>query len=289
MKRLTVHLRIVCALAVGGVNLSGYCQDTGTTYGSLFGPPIAAADSSAVSGAAIPKANKVDQSKAAVMQKSRGCISCHENSHDPHASEFVRLGCTDCHGGDPTPGLTMRQAHPAPRNPVFFESSANPSSSDVLLNHESPEFIQFVNPGDLRVAKKTCGDCHAESVDHVDHSMMRHGAMLWGAAAYNNGAYPVKDAIFGQAYGANGVPLALQSPIKVTPEMQRTMGIVQEIFPLPRFNVSTFRKPAIFSGSLKKVEPSWENSAIPIPPSHRANPSGVWESAGLAHSQESIR
>lgn len=172
------------------------------------------------------------------MLKSRGCIGCHENSNDPHGSQFVRLGCTDCHGGDPTPGLTMRQAHPTPRNPVFFESSANPSASDVLLNHESPEFIQFVNPGDLRVAKKTCGDCHAQSVDHVDHSMMRHGAMLWGAAAYNNGSYPVKDSIFGQAYGATGVSLALQSPIKVTPEMQRTMGIVQEIFPLPRFNVS---------------------------------------------------
>jgi len=238
MNRLTIHLRIACALAAGGLALSGYSQDVATGAGSIFGPPVAAGDVSADKGVAIPKPNKFDQSKAAVMQKSRGCLGCHENSKDPHGSEFVRLGCTDCHGGDPTPGLTMRQAHPTPRNPVFFESSANPNDSNVLLNHESPEFIQFVNPGDLRVAKKTCGDCHAESVDHVDHSMMRHGAMLWGAAAYNNGSYPVKDSIFGQAYGANGVSLALKSPVKVTPEMQRTMGIVDEIFPLPRFNVS---------------------------------------------------
>ena len=218
--------------------MSAYSQETASGHGSLFGPPIATSETSVQKGAVIPKANKVDQSKEAVMLKSRGCIACHDNSHDPHGSEFVRLGCTDCHGGDPTPGLTMRQAHPTPRNPVFFESAANPDSSDVLLNHESPEFIQFVNPGDLRVAKKTCGDCHAESVDHVSHSMMRHGAMLWGAAAYNNGSYPVKDSIFGQAYGANGVPLALQSPVKVTPEMQKSKSIVQEIFPLPRFNVS---------------------------------------------------
>jgi hypothetical protein len=108
----------------------------------------------------------------------------------------------------------------------------------VLLNHESAEFIKFVNPGDLRVAKETCGACHAQSVDHVNHSMMRHGAMLWGAAAYNNGAYPAKDSIFGQAYGANGTPLALQSPVKVTPEMQKHMGIVQNIYPLPRFNIT---------------------------------------------------
>jgi hypothetical protein len=237
MNRLTIHLWFGCLLAVFGAAVPGHAQDVGTGHGSIFGPPVAATDSVTTNDATIPKANKVDQSKATAMLKSRGCIACHEHSEDPHGSEFVRLGCTDCHGGDATPGLTMRQAHPSPRNPVFFESSANPSASDVLLNHESAEFIQFVNPGDLRVAKKTCGDCHAESVDHVNHSMMRHGAMLWGAAAYNNGAYPVKDSIFGQAYGANGVPLALQSPVKVTPEMQKTMGIVQEIFPLPRFNV----------------------------------------------------
>lgn len=233
MTRAPIYLRIAYMLTAILMAAAGHAEQAT----SIFGPPIAATESP-VSSTAIPKANNFDQSKEAVMLKSRGCITCHEHSKDPHASDFVRLGCTDCHGGDPTPGLTMRQAHPEPRNPVFFESSANPSASDVLLNHESPEYIQFVNPGDLRVAQKTCGDCHAESVDHVNHSMMRHGAMLWGAAAYNNGAYPLKDAIFGQAYGANGVSLALQSPIKVTPEMQRTMGIVQEVFPLPRFNIS---------------------------------------------------
>lgn len=209
----------------------------GKPEGGLFGPAIAASQAGVRASAPIPAASKVDQSKTTVMANSRGCIECHEKAHDPHDSPFVRLGCTDCHGGDPTPGLTMKQAHVAPKNPVFFESSANPSASDVLLNHESPEFIRFVNPGDLRVAKTTCGECHAESVDHVNHSMMRHGAMLWGAAAYNNGAYPLKDSIFGQAYGANGVPLALRSPIEVTPEMQRKMAIVPEILPLPRFNV----------------------------------------------------
>jgi hypothetical protein len=230
------HLRISFALAACAAAIPARSQDRPAPAG-LFGPPIAVRETPKPE-VAIPRPNKVDQSVATMMAKSKGCIECHENAHDPHGSEFVRLGCTDCHGGDPTSGLTMRQAHPAPRNPLFFESSANPSDSTVLLNHESPEFIKFVNPGDLRVAKETCGTCHAESVDHVNHSMMRHGAMLWGAAAYNNGAYPAKDSIFGQAYGANGVPLALQSPIKVTPEMQKKMGIVQAIFPLPRFNIT---------------------------------------------------
>lgn len=226
-----------CALTIL-LSLPALSQETpAPVKGGLFGPPIAVRETPKPD-VAIPKANLIDQSHATMMLKSKGCIECHEGAHDPHGSEFVRLGCTDCHGGDPTPGLTMRQAHPTPRNPVFFESSANPSDSTVLLNHESPEFIKFVNPGDLRVAEETCGTCHSESVDHVNHSMMRHGAMLWGAAAYNNGAYPAKDSIFGQAYGANGVALALQSPIKVTPQMQKEMGIVQAIFPLPRFNIT---------------------------------------------------
>ncbi|QTN34032.1 hypothetical protein HZ994_17475 [Akkermansiaceae bacterium] len=229
-------IRPLAALALAAAFLSLPALSQETEYRSLFGPRTAASEAAPTS-VAIPRPNKVDQSKAAQMAKSRGCIDCHENSHDPHGSEFVRLGCTDCHGGDATPGLTMRQAHVEPRNPVFFESSANPSDSTVLLNHESEEFIQFVNPGDLRVAKKTCGDCHAKEVDNVGHSMMRHGAMLWGAAAYNNGAFPAKDSIFGQAYGANGAPLALKSPFKYPKEEMKKMGIVDEIFPLPRFNV----------------------------------------------------
>ena len=172
------------------------------------------------------------------MRKSQGCLECHIGIEPMHASPNVILGCIDCHGGNATPGLTQRKAHIQPRNPVFWESSANPNDSTVLLNHESPEFIQFVNPGDLRVADKACGTCHQAILQNVSHSMMRHGAMLWGAALYNNGSYPAKNYRFGQAYGADGVPLRLQSPIPVTPEMTRAKGILPFIDPLPRFAIS---------------------------------------------------
>jgi hypothetical protein len=154
-----------------------------------------------------------------------------------HASPNVLLGCTDCHGGNPTPGLPMPKAHVAPRNPRFWESSANPSDSNVLLNHESPEFIRFVNPADLRVAQESCGLCHGKIIEHVGHSMMNHGAMLWSAALYNNGAVPFKNARYGQAYGIDGAPLRLESPIPVTPEMTRRHGVLPFLTPLPRFEV----------------------------------------------------
>lgn len=187
---------------------------------------------------ALPAPNWIDQSQADADKKSRGCLECHAGVESMHASKNVVLGCTDCHGGNPLPGLTQREAHIAPRNPAFWESSANPDDSSVLLNHESPAFIQFVNPSDLRVAGNTCGPCHGQIVQEVSHSIMRHGAMLWGAALYNNGAFPEKNYRFGQAYGLDGVPLRLDSPVPVTPEMTRLYGILPYIEPLPRFEMS---------------------------------------------------
>ena len=43
-----------------------------------------------------------EQSEADVEAKSKGCYSCHTQTDRPsmHATPAVRLGCTDCHGGD---------------------------------------------------------------------------------------------------------------------------------------------------------------------------------------------
>lgn len=205
-----------------------------------FGPPISVPHNLPQTVDQPKARNWIDQTPAEAHLKSAGCLECHKgvDEHTMHTSPNVVLGCADCHGGNPTPGLTQRKAHVAPRNPIFWQSSANPSDSSVLLNHESPEFIQFVNPGDLRVAEKACGLCHQESVDHVWHSMMNHGALLWGAALYNNGSVPFKNYRYGQAYGADGTPLRLNNPEPVTPEETRLHGILPFLEPLPRFALS---------------------------------------------------
>ena len=206
----------------------------------VFGPPISV-PRDAVSTPAGPRAptppSWVDQSVQDAHRKSAGCIECHGGIEEMHASPNVVLGCIDCHGGDPTEGLTMRKAHVAPRNPVFWQSSAKPADSSVLLNHESEEFIRFVNPADLRVADKACGVCHADIVRHVGTSMMNHGAMLWGAALYNNGAVPFKNPRYGQAYAASGEAMRIESPVAVTAEMTRLHGILPFLEPLPRFEL----------------------------------------------------
>ena len=44
-----------------------------------------------------------------------------------------------------------------PRNAGMWKSSANPVRPYADWLKESKEYIQFVNPGDLRVAEETCG------------------------------------------------------------------------------------------------------------------------------------
>jgi hypothetical protein len=182
--------------------------------------------------------NKIDQPISEAESKSVGCRDCHKttDAHTMHASKAVVLGCTDCHGGNAQRGLTKEQAHILPLHPEFWHKGANPRNSTVLLNHESPAFIRFFNPGDLRVADETCGPCHSDTVERVRHSMMNHGAMLWNAAAYNNGAINIKNPIVGQAYGLDGVPLKLNNPWQPTAEETRKTGILPFLIPLPRFN-----------------------------------------------------
>lgn len=172
--------------------------------------------------------------------KSAGCVVCHQNAHDPHYSQTIHLGCIDCHGGNPNETECKEKAHIQPRFPSAWITSANPVRTYTLLNHEAPEFIRFVNPGDLRIAHISCGTtgCHAQEVLQNRKSMMTHGCMLWGAAIYNNGAAPVKRAAFGEAYGMNGVPLRLQSVPAPSDEETAKKGVVGALDPLPRFENS---------------------------------------------------
>ena len=151
------------------------------------------------------------QSQAEADRKSAGCITCHTATDAPtmHSTGTVRLGCTDCHGGNAEIRVTADapkdssqydqakgQAHPQPRNPDNARSSANPTRAYTRWLTEDWNYIRFVNPGDLRVAEKTCGTsgCHTAEVRKVQTSMMTHGAMLWSAALYNNGAFPAEDS-----------------------------------------------------------------------------------------------
>lgn len=186
-----------------------------------------------------------------------GCIKCHGNTEPMHryntrgdaldelqnGRDAMGLSCTSCHGGNPA-AATLEAAHVQPRFSDEWNckngrcSSANPERTNTLLTKESQEFVRFVNPGDFRVAATTCNECHADNLHTNRRSMMTHGSMLWGAALYNNGGYPIKDARFGESYNEAGNPQSLiQSPAP-TNEQQSFKGILPFLEPLPRWEIS---------------------------------------------------
>src|SRR5271154_730484 len=199
--------------------------------------------------------NLLGQSQVDVDRKNIGCISCHISTDEPsmHPPRTVRLACIDCHGGDTTIVAQVgvnpksdeyeqlkKRAHPQPNDPALANMSANPPRLYTKWLRESYGYVKFVNPGDLRVAAETCGanGCHAPEVLKVKTSMMTHGGMLWGAALYNNGSFPLKNARFGESYSADGQPQALFSVPTPTPEETRTKGVVSELTPLQRWEIS---------------------------------------------------
>ena len=189
------------------------------------------------------------QSATEAEAKSAGCASCHTatDRHTMHQNPGVVLGCTDCHGGDAKvarpagaapaePGYraALERAHVLPRYPLAWNwpASANPEGSYTLLNREAPEYIRFVNPGDLRVAREACGACHLPIIQASERSLMSTSAMLWGGAAYNNGILPFKRYILGEAYTREGVGATLVNPVRPT-DFLVAKGILPSVTALP--------------------------------------------------------
>ena len=202
-----------------------------------------------------PSAVKSGQSKEEASGKSAGCVTCHSPMDEPtmHPTRTVRLGCTDCHGGDSSAGVASgvppgspeylaakERAHVRPRDAAFTNRGAVPERAFTAWLRESPQYVKFVNPGDLRVAAETCGTsgCHASETRAVLSSMMTHTGMLWAAALYNNGGIPTKNARFGESYDRNGQPQLLKTVPAPTPEETRSKGVLPQLTPLYRWEIS---------------------------------------------------
>src|SRR5712692_6418277 len=191
----------------------------------------------------------LSQTAEETNRKSAGCLSCHAPIETPsmHTNPAVQAGCVDCHGGTASVFVpagaaqgsaayeqAKMQAHVQPRFPHAWRSSANPEESYTLLNKEAPEFVRFVNPGDLRVAPEACGQCHAREVMQVRSSLHTTSGVFWTAAAYNNGIWPFKKATFGESYNREGVPEKIVMNPPPT-EAEKRKGVIPLLLPLPRW------------------------------------------------------
>ncbi|MBM2841098.1 MAG: hypothetical protein HW412_1626, partial [Bacteroidetes bacterium] len=220
------------------------------------------------------------QSQADADGKSKSCITCHAGIELMHSNPAVKLGCVDCHLGNPD-AATAQAAHVQPRYPNRWKTSANPIQSYALLNDENPDFVRFVNPGDLRSSDAACGPCHGGDVVNVKKSMMTTSALLWGGAAYNNGIVSTKRYILGESYSWDGKPQRINTvPLPTEEEMKK--GVLPFLVPLPRWEIT--QPPDNFrsferGGKVPRINPS--EIGIPNPFEEPGRPDNKLSDRGL--------
>ncbi len=208
-----------------------------------------------------------------------GCVDCHGGDAtvrstlaapgrpgtpgEPINEEAYLKAMLSAHVPPRNPGAwygqpTLRYGDHHDHDPARLHGSRNPEVAAGLLLQESPAFVRFINPGDLRVAALACGACHPREVANVGHSMMSHGAQLWSAALYNNGSIPNKVPRYGEGYTVFGLPARLQGAVKdaswnaersrlditmrapTSAELTHSVnnGLVPALDPLPVWNIS---------------------------------------------------
>ncbi len=74
----------------------------------------------------------------------------------------------------------------------------------------------------------------SESEDQHDDARRHAGSV----ALYNNGSFPVKNTRFGESYSADGQPQAVHTVPAPTPDETRLKGVVPELTPLERWEIS---------------------------------------------------
>src|SRR5271157_1229942 len=131
---------------------------------AVFDPPGRTAASEQVSELSPqtnvePSSPGLGDSLEEAQQRSAGCITCHNPMDSPtmHTTGTVRLGCTDCHGGNAQIALPAgvaqdqrspqyleltKQAHPRPRFAENARTSANPVRAYTKWLEEDADYIK---------------------------------------------------------------------------------------------------------------------------------------------------
>ena len=139
-----------------------------------------------------------------VGEGEESCMHCHrgiEQAHPPIAEGQ----CTTCHGGDgevfekenahvaiPQNYAQVRGEGLPPAPPGFIKDFA-PDQLDAI----DPDYVRFINPGDLRVLDQTCGQCHQEQSRTLKNSIMATNAGHYFPTLVLANLQENSDALFG--------------------------------------------------------------------------------------------
>lgn len=175
-----------------------------------------------------------------VASSAESCMTCHNGSpqHDyagpgienPHPFGTANnLLCTTCHGGDPA-AQTAEGAH-VPPPPEIGDREFREHNREAFFNrltltgidkyedyevdgqsHTALEYLQFVNPGDLRVVTQgeSCGQCHQSHAECSEQSLLATSAGVLSGALYAIGQ-PSRVAESDGLYGDTASDMAFRA------------------------------------------------------------------------------
>jgi hypothetical protein len=137
-----------------------------------------------------------------------GCVDCHAGIEPIHPIEAIPAGkCVTCHGGD-AEAITQEGAHvPIPDDYWTIRGDGLPGAPEGYikdmapdqLDRLNPDYLRFINPGDIRVAASTCGPCHNTTFDYV--AAVKNSIMTTNAGHYMPTRFLAglqdRDAIYG--------------------------------------------------------------------------------------------
>ena len=150
---------------------------------------IAVAGATDARGASAQSGGDAPATSAAPARPSDACVKCHGGIEEMHP--WQPISCTGCHGGDAN-ATKKEVAHVRPRQ-------TPPNDERLLPRDFDPAWVQFENPGDLRVSPKVCGGCHTTACDNlfkrVDYYALRNnvGRKPMIITHGGDGAYVVED------------------------------------------------------------------------------------------------
>ena len=195
------------------------------------------------------------QSQSEADQKSAGCKTCHTktDSATMHVPQSVRIGCTDCHGGnadirvkedlsqkDPEYIKQKNLAHPQPRVLANRTNGANPIRAYTELAQGRSELHTVCESrrssgslDDLRHFRMPRSRS-AKGTDQHDDAR-RHAV---GRGALQQWAFPIKKPHFGESYSNDGLPQRLITFPPPTPEETRLRGCWPFLEPIQRWEIS---------------------------------------------------
>jgi hypothetical protein len=196
-----------------------------------------------------------------------------ENPHPYGTGAALNLTCTACHGGNPSEFDALASHVPPP--PAIGDAQQLIDDRARLLQppdagrhrqaaglhrrrvtYEALDFLQFINPGDLRVVTdgRACGACHAPHADSVATSMLATEVGILAGSSYAAGIenqVPASVGLYEDTAGDFGFRAVQDPAFGFDPDV---VGPVSELLEFPVISQFGVTGPAALQQSGLRLE-----------------------------------